>query len=131
MHRADTGSDAAAQQADFIQRRLRVNFCQRNFGHYGVFAEGAGPHIVINRFTVVGETGGAVRHQAFTLSGAHRLAEVSFAGFTELTLAAFGGIQRNNVVTRLQAGHAFPHFDDNPAAFMAQYRRENAFRIVA
>ena len=79
VHRADAGRDAAAQQANFIQRRLRVHFRQRNFSHHGVFAEGAGAHIVINRFAVVGETRGAVRHQALTLGGADRLAEVGFA----------------------------------------------------
>ena len=131
VHCADTGGDTAAQQAHFIQRRLRIDFRQRDLGANRIFAEGAGAHIVINRFAVIGKTGGAVRHQPFALGGAHRLTEIGFTRLTELALAAFGGIQRDHVVARLKAGDALAHFHDNPAAFMAQYRRENTFRIVA
>jgi hypothetical protein len=35
------------------------------------------------------------------------------------------------VIARLQAGHALAHFHHNPAAFMAEHRREDAFRVVA
>ncbi|MNR20683.1 hypothetical protein D3C85_1375380 [compost metagenome] len=92
MYRTNTGGHAAAQQADFIQRRLWVNFGQGNFCTDRVFAERAGAHIVINRLAVVGKTRGAIGHQAFTLSGANCLTKVRFAGLTELTLAAFSGI---------------------------------------
>jgi hypothetical protein len=85
---------------------------------------------VINRLAVVRETGGTVRHQPFPLRGTHGLAEVGFAGFTELTLATFRSVQRNDVIAWLQAGHTLAHFHHDPAAFMAEYRREYAFRIV-
>jgi hypothetical protein len=89
VNRTDTGGHTATQQTHFIQRRLRVHFGQRNFRTHGVFAESAGAHVVINWLAVVRETGGSVWHQPFTLGGTDRLAEVGFAGFTELTLATF------------------------------------------
>ena len=85
---------------------------------------------MVNRLAVIGETGGAVRHQTFPLGGAYRLAEVSFTGFTEFALAALCGIQRDNVIARLQAGDAFANFDHDTAAFVTQHGREYAFRIV-
>ncbi len=130
MHRADTGGDAAAKQTDFIQRGLRVNFRQRDFSYNGVFAEGAGAHVVINRLAIVGEARGAIRHQAFTLGSANGLAQVSFAGFTELTLATLGGVQRDHMIARLQAGNALAHFNNDAAAFVTEYRREYAFRVI-
>ncbi len=130
MHRADTGSHTAAEQADFIQRRLRIDFRQRDLGADRIFAEGAGAHVVIDWLTVVGETGGAVRHQAFALGGAHGLTEVGFAGFTELTLAALRSVQRDHVVAGLKAGHAFTHFHHHAAPFVPQHRREHPFRIL-
>src|SRR5690606_20558476 len=98
MHRANTGGHATAQQTDFIQRCLWVDLRQRDLRANGVFAKGAGAHVVVDWLTVIRETGGAVWHQAFPLRGAHRLAEVGFAGFTELTLATFSGVERNNMV---------------------------------
>ncbi len=35
------------------------------------------------------------------------------------------------MVTDFHAGHAFAYFDDDAGAFMAQYYREQAFRIIA
>jgi hypothetical protein len=34
------------------------------------------------------------------------------------------------VIARLQAGHALTHFNHDTATFVAEHRRENAFRIV-
>ena len=82
-----------------------------------------------NRFTVAAETGSAIRHQALALSGTHRLAQVGLAGFAELALATFRGVQRNHMVADFQAGHALANRLNDTAAFMAQNRRENTFRI--
>lgn len=35
------------------------------------------------------------------------------------------------MIARLKTGDALAHFHDHAAAFMAQHRREDAFRIVA
>lgn len=123
-------SDLLAAFGINIQRRLRIDFRQRNLGANRIFAESAGAHIVIDRFAIVRETSGAVRHQSFTLGGTHRLTEVGFTRLTEFALATFGGIQRNDVIARLKAGDALAYFHDNPAALMAQHRREDTFRIV-
>src|SRR5690606_1631743 len=67
VHGADAGGDAAAKQADFFMRGFRIDFCQRDFGDDGVFAEGAGAHVVVDGFAVVGKARGAVGHQALAL----------------------------------------------------------------
>ncbi len=84
-----------------------------------------------DRFAVFKETGGAVRHQAFALGGADRLAEVGFAGETEFTFAALRGVERNHVVADCDAGNAFADRFHNAAAFMAEDRREYPFWIFA
>ena len=53
MDRSDTGGHATPQQTHFVQRSLRVNLRQRDLRANGVFAEGAGAHIVINRLAVI------------------------------------------------------------------------------
>ena len=131
MDRSDTGGHATSQQTHFIQRSLRVNLRQRDLCANGIFAEGTGTHIVINRLAVIREARCAIRHQTFALCRPHGLTQVSFTRFTELALAALCGVQRDHMIARFQAGDAFPHFNHNAAAFMAQYRREHAFRIVA
>ncbi|MNE46132.1 hypothetical protein D3C80_1404540 [compost metagenome] len=73
---------------------------------------------MINRLAVIREARGAIWHQTFTLCGANGLTQVRFAGFTEFTLATLCGVQRNNVIARLQAGDAFAHFNHHTAAFM-------------
>jgi hypothetical protein len=130
VHRTDTGGHAAAQQADFLQWRLRIDFRQGNLSHHRIFAKRTGPHVVINRLTIVGETGGAIWHQAFALSGANGLTKIRFTGFTELTLTTFCGVQRNNMIAGFQAGHPFADFHNNATAFVTEYRREYAFRII-
>ena len=130
-HRADTGGDATAQQADLVQRRFLGHLGQRDFRHHGVFGEGRGAHVVVQHLAIEGEARGAVRHQAATLGGTHGAAQVGLAGEAELALAAFRGIERNDVVARHQASHALAHFLDDTGAFVAQYGREQAFRVCA
>src|SRR5690606_9026584 len=129
QHCAHAGGDTATEQTDFFQRRHRVYLGQGNFRQHGVFRKRRAAHVVKNGFAVNGKTAGAIRHQAFALGGAHRLTEVGFTGGTELTLAAFGGVQRNHVVTNLHAGNAFANRLHNAAAFVAKNGRENTFRI--
>src|SRR5690606_31011957 len=131
VHRPDAGGDAAAQQADFFMRRVGIDFGERHFGDDGVFAEGAGAHVVVDGFAVVGEARGAVGHQALALGFAHGTAQVGLAGFAEFALAAFGGVERNHMVARLDAGDAFADFDDDAGAFMTKHGGEHAFRVVA
>ena len=45
---------------------------------------------MIDGLAILGEAGGAVRHQPLALGGADLLAQVGLAGFAELALAALG-----------------------------------------
>ncbi|MNR35032.1 hypothetical protein D3C85_1528510 [compost metagenome] len=83
------------------------------------------------RLAVVREAGRAVRHQALALGGAHSHAQVGLAGFAEQAFTAFGGVERDDMVTGLEAGDAFAHLHHDTGAFMAEYGREHAFGVVA
>ena len=83
-----------------------------------------------NRFAVLAEAAGTVWHQALPLSRTNRLTQVGFARSTELTLAAFGGVQRNHMVAHLNTGDAFTDRFNNTATFVTQNRREDTFRII-
>ena len=130
-HGADAGGDAAAEQADLLQRRFLGDHRQGDFRQHGVFGEGRAAHVVVDRLAVVAEARGAVGHQALALGGAHRAAQVGLAGFAEFALAAFGGVQRDHVVADLDRGHALAHRLDDAAAFVAEDRREHALGVGA
>jgi len=109
----------------------RVDLGQRDLVDDRVFAEGRAAHVVVQRLAFVAEARGAVGHDALALGGAHLLAQVGLAGQAELTFAAFGRVERNDVVARLQRRHAFAHFHDHARAFVAQHGGEQAFGVVA
>ncbi|MNZ60314.1 hypothetical protein D3C78_783820 [compost metagenome] len=79
----------------------------------------------------VGEARGAVRHQALALGGADGLAQVGLAREAELALAAFRGVQRDDVVTDGDRGDALAYRLDDRATFVAEDRREDALRVGA
>lgn len=78
---------------------------------------------------LVREARGAVRHQALALGSAYGLAQVGLAREAELALAAFRGVQRDHMVAHGHRGHALAYRFDDRAAFMAEDRREDAFRV--
>ena len=82
-----------------------------------------------NRLAFVGEASSAVRHQAFALGRADSLAEVGLARLTEFALAAFRGVERNHMIAHSHRGHALANGFDHRATFVAEDRREDAFRI--
>ena len=131
QHGTDPGGDAAAKQADLLQRGILGNLRQGNFRQHGVFGEGRAAHVVEDRLALVGETAGAVGHQALALGGAHGLAEVGLAGQAEFALAALGGVERDDMVAHLQGGHALAHRFDDTATFVAQDAREHPLGILA
>src|SRR6478736_4169682 len=88
-HRADAGRDAAAQQADLVQRRLRVDFRERNLRQDRVLGERAATHVVQDRLALDREARRAVGHQPLALRYADLLAQVGTAGLAEFALAAF------------------------------------------
>ena len=129
LDRAQAGGYAAAQQADLLWVGIGVDLGQRDFGHHGVLRESGATHVVVNGLAVVAKAGGAIGHHAFALGGAHRGAQVGFSALAEQAFAAFGGVQRNDMVTGLDAGHAFTHLHHNTGAFVAQYNGEQAFGV--
>src|SRR5690606_4896201 len=56
-------------------------------------------------------------------------AQVGFARQTGRTLAAFGRVERNDVIAFANARHARTDINDNAGTFMAENGRKNAFRI--
>src|SRR6185437_15610732 len=75
-HRAHAGGDAATEQADLVQRRLRVDLRDRYFGQHGVFGKRAGAHVVPQHLALVRKPRSAIRHQALALGDADFLAQV-------------------------------------------------------
>ncbi|MNF81573.1 hypothetical protein D3C84_638510 [compost metagenome] len=84
---------------------------------------------MIDGLTILGEAGGAVRHQPLALGGADLLAQVGLAGLAELALAAFRGVERDDVIPHLDAGDALADGLDDAAALVAQDAGEDPFRI--
>ncbi len=84
-----------------------------------------------NRLAFVGETRGAIRHQAFALGGTNGLAQVGLARQAEFALAAFRGVQRDHMVADGHRGHALADRFNHCTAFMAEDRREDTFRVGA
>ena len=81
--------------------------------------------------TVQRKTAAAIGHHTPALGVANRAAQIGLAGQAELALPAFGRVKRNDVITRLEAGDAFSHFNDDPRAFMSHDGWEQPFRICA
>ncbi len=128
-HGTDTGSHAAAQQADLFQRGFFLDLGHRDFRQHRVLGEGRGAHVVEQLLAFVGEARGAVRHQALALGSTDRLAQVGLARQAELALAAFRGVQRDHVVAHGQRGHALAYGFDDRTAFMAKNGWEDALRV--
>ncbi len=86
---------------------------------------------MVDRLAVIAEAAGAVRHHAFTLGGAHRAAQVGFAGLAEFALTALGGIQRNHVIAHLNRGHTLAHRLDDAATLVAENAGEDTLAVLA
>jgi hypothetical protein len=56
-------------------------------------------HEVIDVLSFAFEPRRAIGHHTFALRGANLSAEIGFAAFAELALAALGSVKRNNVVS--------------------------------
>ncbi len=104
-YRADAGGHAAADIADLVERRGRVDLGQRDLWKYGEIGECRSAHIVQDRLAVQREPAGAVRHYALALRGADRLAQVGLRMKAIFALATFRRVERNNMVARFQRGH--------------------------
>ena len=130
-HGADSGGDAASDVANLFERRVVANFRQRYLRHDGEIREGRGPHIMMQRLAVAREPAGAVGHHAAALRLANRGTQIGFAGEARGAVAAFGNIQRDDVVVAFQGRHAWPRLDDDAGALMSKDTGEQALGIGA
>ncbi len=71
----------------------------------------------------------AVRHQALALRRADGGAQIGLARQARITFAAFGRIERDDMVALLHGRHAGADVDDDTGAFMAENGREQTFGI--
>ena len=129
QHRADAGRDAAAQQADLVERRGLVHLRGGDLGDHRVLGEGRGAHVVVQRPAASGEPGAAVRHHALALGAADRLAEIRLARRAELALAAFRRVERDHVVAGYDGRHAGTDLLDDRAALVAEDGGEEPLRV--
>jgi hypothetical protein len=64
------------------------------------------------------------------LGGAHSNEQVGFAAFTEQALPALCRVQRDDVIARFDARHAFTDLDDNSGSLVPEHSRKRSFRNV-
>ena len=63
-HRADPRRDAAAEQADLVERRVRADLRERDLGHDRVLREGRRAHVVVQRLAARARAGSCRRASA-------------------------------------------------------------------
>ena len=104
--RADAGGDAAADIADLVEGRVLADFGQRDFGSDGEVREGGAAHIMMDHPAPVGEAAGAIGHEALALGDPDFLAEIGLGVQAIFAFAAFGRVERDDVIADLQRFHA-------------------------
>jgi hypothetical protein len=77
------------------------------------------------------ESRGAVGHQTLALGGSDLTAEVGLSGLAELALLAFGGVESDNVVTRLDVGDALADRLDNTGTLVSKDNGESTLGVLA
>ena len=86
---------------------------------------------MMQRLAAARESAGAVGHHAAALRLANRSAQIGLARKAGWAIAAFGNVERDDVVAALQRRHARPRFNHDARALMSEDRREQALRIGA
>ena len=126
---ADAGGDAAADVAARLERRVAADLRDGDLGQHGEVGKGRAAHVVVQHLALVGKARGAIGHHAAALGGADGGAQIGLARQARLTLAAFGRVERDDMVADRDAGNAGADFADDTGAFMAEDRREQAFAV--
>jgi hypothetical protein len=131
-HRADARGHAAADVADLVERRVGPDLRKADLGQDRVVGEGRAAHVMQDRIAIERrEARGAVRHQALALGRAHLLAEVGFRVQAVFAFPAFGGVERDDMIAGLQAGHALADLQHDASALMAEDGGEQPLGIGA
>ena len=128
---ADAGGDAAADVADLVERRVRIDLRHGDFRQHGEVRERRATHVMKNPVLADREARGAVGHHALPLRGADRGAEVGLARQAGWALAAFGRVKGNDVIALAQARHPGPDIDHDASPLMAENGGKQALRIGA
>jgi hypothetical protein len=76
---ADAGGDAAADVADFVERRVLTNFCDCDLGQHREIRESGRAHVMVQFLTVEREARGAIGHETLALRRADRGAQIGLA----------------------------------------------------
>src|SRR3546814_10271809 len=82
-----------------------------------------------DRLALVRKARRAVGHQPLALRRADRGAKVGLARQAAFALAAFGGIERDDMVARLHAGHARADLAHHARTLMPQHARKDALAV--
>lgn len=129
--RTETGRDAAAEQADLVQRRRFVDLAQRDGRDHRVLGKRRCAHKVEDGLALAGEAGRAVGQDALTLRGADLRANIGPGMLAEFACLALRNVQRNDVVAGREVGDAVADALDNAGALVAQHHREDALGVTS
>src|SRR6185312_5927621 len=119
-HRADTGGDAASDVAALVEGGVFADPGHCDLGQHGEVRERRAAHVMVDGLALVAKARRAVRHQALALGGADRGAEIGLLAETAFALAAFGRVERDDMVTGFHRGDAGTNLADDPRALMAE-----------
>src|SRR5882757_2457089 len=128
---ADAGGHAAADIAHLVERGIFTNLGHRNFRKHGEIRKSRTTHVVMDHLLADGESAGSVGHDALSLRGANRRAEIGLLREAGLALAALRGIERNDMVAFLDRCHAGSDIDDDAGSLVPENRGEQSLGIGA
>src|SRR6185437_15530824 len=127
--RTDTGGHSAADVTDLLERRILADLGEGDLRQHRVVGERGAAHVMVHFLPADREAAGAVRHHALALRRANRSAEVGLARQAGLALPALRRVERNDVITLLQRGHARSDVDHDTRALVAEDHREEPLRV--
>lgn len=105
-----TGRETAAENADLVERRLRVDLREAADMDDGVLAEGGCANKVEDGLPLDGESGLAVAdHDAAVNVDPEEVTHVALLRFAVITLLALSGEHREDMVARREFGHTLSH----------------------
>jgi len=111
----------------------------------GILREGRCSHVMKDVLASSAETGRAIRHQSLSLSRADLPTQIGLATLSlistrfhnskkylaELAFSAFGGVERNDMVTNLDIGDPLAHRLNNSTSLVSANNREGPFGILS
>ena len=128
---AHAGGHAAAEQADFLERRIRPYLGKRDLRHDRVARQRRCSHEMMYGFGFEHETRRAVRHHAPVPRRLNRPAEICSAAAAHAAMHAFGSVERDDIVAGFQVENPLTHLDHAARALVAGDQRVNAGRVDA